>query len=51
LSALNLFAQNVQSAYGDYEVILSGKFEDLGAYFDVVNDNDELKNIITGVKG
>jgi hypothetical protein len=29
---------------------LSGKFEDLGAYYDVVNGNDESKNIKIGIE-
>jgi predicted ATPase len=50
LSAINLFSQNVQSTYSDSEVLLSGKFEDLGAYYDVVNGNDESKNVKIGIE-
>lgn len=49
-SALNLFSQIVQSAYNDSEVMLSGEFEDSGAYYDVVNGNDESKNIKIGIE-
>ena len=45
LSALNLVCQTVQSADIDADILLSGKFEDFGSYYDMVNGNDESKRI------
>jgi predicted ATPase len=49
ISAITMFAQNLQSDYNDSEVLLSGKFEELGSYYDIINGNDETKNIEIGI--
>ena len=45
LSALNLVCQTVQSSDIDADILLSGRFEDFGSYYDMVNGNDESKQI------
>jgi predicted ATPase len=50
LSALNLVCQTVQSADIDVDILLSGRFEDFGSYFDMVNGNDESKQITIGIE-
>jgi predicted ATPase len=49
LSALNLVCQTVQNADIGVDLSLSGKFEDFGSYFDMVNGNDESKQITIGI--
>ena len=49
ISAITMFAQNLQSTYYDSEVLLSGKFEELGSFYDIVHGNDEAKNIEIGI--
>lgn len=50
ISALNIVAQTVQSADIDADILLSGRFEDFGTYFDMVNKNDESKKITIGIE-
>jgi len=50
LSALNLVCQTVQSEDIDVDILLSGRFEDFGSYFDMVNGNDESKQITIGIE-
>lgn len=50
ISALNLIAQTVKSADIDADILLSGRFEDFGTYYDMVNDNDETKIITLGIE-
>ena len=45
LSALNLVCQTVKSSDIDADILLSGRFEDFGSYYDMVNGNDESKQI------
>lgn len=50
ISALNLITQTVQSADIGVDILLSGKFEDFGTYYDMVNGNDESKKIALGIE-
>lgn len=50
ISALNIVAQTVQSADIDADILLSGRFEDFGTYYDMVNGNDESKKITIGIE-
>jgi predicted ATPase len=49
ISGLNLITQTVQSADIGVDILLSGKFEDFGTYYDMVHGNDVSKNISLGI--
>lgn len=50
LSAINLVSQTVQSGDIDAEVLLSGKFEDFGSYYDMVHGNETSEKISIGLE-
>ena len=50
LSAINLVSQTVQSADIDAEILLSGKFEDFGSYYDMVHGNETSETISIGLE-
>lgn len=50
LSAINLVSQTVQSADIDAEILLSGKFEDFGSYYDMVYGNETSDKIRIGLE-
>ena len=50
ISALTLFSQTVQAVRFDADIMMIGKFEDFGTYYDMVNENDESKNITIRVE-
>jgi len=50
LSAFNLLSQTVQAASIDVDIMMSGKFEDFGTYYDMVNGNDESSKITIGLE-
>jgi len=50
LSAINLLSQTLDSGDRDVPLLLSGKFEDLGTYQDVVYQNDPKRDISLGLE-
>ena len=50
LSAINLLSQTLDSADREVPLLLKGKFEDLGSYWDVVYDNDIGRNMSFGIE-
>jgi predicted ATPase len=50
LSAINLLSQTLDSADRDVPLLLSGKFEDLGTYQDVVYKNEIERDISLGLE-
>jgi len=50
LSAINLLSQTLDSDDRDIPLLLSGKFEDLGTYQDVVYQNDPKRDISLGLE-
>lgn len=49
LSCVNLLAQTLESADPYAAVLLSGKFEDLGSYRDMVHGNDARRHVKIGI--
>ncbi len=50
ISPITLLSQTLQSPDSDVNLLLSGKFEDLGTYSDMVYKNDIAKHIKIGLK-